>query len=197
MNVQHAEDRRDDSEAGPVRVFPVRIHTNLKAETLEDFERKKKGLHISAFKFRIDELRHDLRQMASNSSRAKEEGLKDGSLNLFIESIINKVYTFTLAITRCSSSLAPHRSNKSLISTIKKPKKNTPTTWFSGAWFQSLYKLSQWRLPPCRFSQMPQNTHVVSSDHMYCSFGSRTALSTCRRCRISVCLLVIASCSGS
>jgi hypothetical protein len=97
-HLQHEEDRRDDSEAGSVRVVPVRIHTNLKAETLDDFERKKKGLHISAFKFRIDELRNDLRQMASDSSRAKEEGLKDDSLDKFIESIIDKVFTLTFAL---------------------------------------------------------------------------------------------------
>jgi hypothetical protein len=74
-------------------VVPVRIHTNLKAETLDDFERKKKGLHISAFKFRIDELRNDLRQMASASSRDKEEDVKDDRLDKFIESIIDKVFT--------------------------------------------------------------------------------------------------------
>lgn len=91
--LQHDKDRRDDSEAGSVRVVPVRIHTNLKAETLDDFERKKKGLHISAFKFRIDELRNDLREMASASSRDKEEDVKDDRLDKFIESIIDKVFT--------------------------------------------------------------------------------------------------------
>jgi hypothetical protein len=100
-HLQHEDDRRDDSEAGSVRVFPVRIHTNLKAETLDDFERQKKGLHISAFKFRIDELRNDLRQMASDSSRAKEEGLKDGSLDKFIETITDKVFIYAFAIMWC------------------------------------------------------------------------------------------------
>ena len=91
IHLQHATERRDNSEAGSVSVFPVRIHTNLKAETLDDFERKKKGLHISAFRFRIEELRNDLRRMACDSSRAKEEGLKDCGLDKFIESIIDKV----------------------------------------------------------------------------------------------------------
>jgi hypothetical protein len=91
IHLQHATERRDNSEAGSVSVFPVRIHTNLKAETLDDFERKKKGLHISAFRFRIEELRNDLRRTACDSSRAKEEGLKDGGLDKFIESIIDKV----------------------------------------------------------------------------------------------------------
>jgi hypothetical protein len=97
IHLQHATERRDNSEAGSVSVFPVRIHTNLKAETLDDFERKKKGLHISAFRFRIEELRNDLRRTACDSSRAKEEGLKDGGLDKFIESIIGKVFTLTFS----------------------------------------------------------------------------------------------------
>jgi hypothetical protein len=88
---QNAPKRRDDSAHGSLLVFPVRIHTNLKAETLDEFERKKKGLHTSAFKFRIEELRGSLRDLAFNSSRAKEECLRDNRLDKFIESIVDKV----------------------------------------------------------------------------------------------------------
>jgi len=147
IHLQHATERRDNSEAGSVSVFPVRIHTNLKAETLDDFERKKKGLHISAFRFRIEELRNDLRRMACDSSRAKEEGLKDGGLDKFIESIIDKVFIFVFTMMRCIHIpciyffMTLYRSMQSLSSTSEPQNKNSPTTLCTGAWFQSLYRL--------------------------------------------------------
>jgi hypothetical protein len=73
-----------------ITIIPVRIHTNLKAETLDDFVRKKKGLHTSAFRFRIEELRVNLLQLALNSSRVHDPGFKRDSLDSLIESIVDK-----------------------------------------------------------------------------------------------------------
>ena len=90
-------------DAQHVTVFPVRIHTNLKAETLDEFERKKKGLHIAAFKFRIEELRISLRDIALKSDRAKEYELnRQQLLSEFVESIIQKVGTVPVPPTQHS-----------------------------------------------------------------------------------------------
>jgi len=73
-------------------VFPVRVHTNLQAETLDKFVRKKKGLHIAAFKFRIEELRVTLRDTALKSDRAKEYKPDEQQLLVaFVDSIVEKV----------------------------------------------------------------------------------------------------------
>ncbi len=72
-------------------VIPIRIHTNLKAEILDEFELKKKGLHTSAFKYRIEELRCSLRDIALRSRRVIDERTKGFQLDAFIESIIDKV----------------------------------------------------------------------------------------------------------
>lgn len=75
-----------------ITIVPVRIHTNLKAETIDEFEQKKKGLHISAFKFRVEELRSSLLKMAKSSKRWETEKDKDdGMLANFIDRIIAKV----------------------------------------------------------------------------------------------------------
>ena len=76
-----------------VSIFPVRIHTNLKAEKLEEFERKKKGLHIAAFKFRIEELRISLRDTAVKCARAREFPVQSRyrMIDEFVESIVKQV----------------------------------------------------------------------------------------------------------
>jgi hypothetical protein len=55
---------------GNILYIPVRIHTN-KVLTLEDFEKTKMYLHISAFKFRIKELADHLQHIIDKSDRKK------------------------------------------------------------------------------------------------------------------------------
>ena len=55
---------------GDILCIPVRIHTN-KVFTLEDLEKTKMDLHISAFKFRIKELADRLESICDQSDRAK------------------------------------------------------------------------------------------------------------------------------
>jgi hypothetical protein len=88
---QSAPKRLEQTSAGSLLVFPIRIHTNLKAETIDDLELKKKAMHLSAFKFRIQELRCSLRHAAVQSARAKDEKLQDDGLDRFIDSIVCKV----------------------------------------------------------------------------------------------------------
>ena len=93
---QIAPKRLDQTSAGSLLIFPIRIHTNLKAETIDDLELKKKCMHVSAFKFRIEELRGRLRDVALRSSRAQDEALKDDKLDKFIDRIIDKVFALSL-----------------------------------------------------------------------------------------------------
>jgi hypothetical protein len=44
---------------GPVRMIPVRINVN-KQPTCEQIRKQKQELHISAFEYALDELRHQL-----------------------------------------------------------------------------------------------------------------------------------------
>ena len=124
-------------------IFPVRIHTNLKAEKLEEFERKKKGLHIAAFKFRIEELRISLRDTAIKSARAKEFPVQGRyrMLDEFVESIVVKVGAVVAPHTRPTSFLTASRSNWCLPSTRALTPRIIQTTICIVAWSQSLCKL--------------------------------------------------------
>ena len=126
-----------------MHIFPVRIHTNLKAEKLEEFEIKKKGLHIAAFKFRIEELRISLRDTAVKCARAREFPLQDRyrMLDEFVESIVKQVWCRRRPHTRASSILTANRSNGCLPSTRAPMPRTIQTTICIVAWSQSLCKL--------------------------------------------------------
>ncbi len=58
--MQSRERRVERSAKGDVTVIPVRVNVNLKAERLEQLEKKKKSLHVTGFEFRVNELRQQL-----------------------------------------------------------------------------------------------------------------------------------------
>ena len=77
-------------------VVPVRLNVNLKAETLEQLENRKKTWHMTSFEFRISELSNQLTHMAVTSNAAArllKDGFRPTSITVhdFIEKLISKV----------------------------------------------------------------------------------------------------------
>jgi hypothetical protein len=75
---------------------PVRLNVNLKAETLEQLENKKKTWHMTSFQYRIEELRSQLRDMSREgnaASRLLRDGHRDTSITVdqLIENLVSKV----------------------------------------------------------------------------------------------------------
>jgi hypothetical protein len=60
------------TSAGAVVLVPVRINSNLKTMTVEEFLGQKKQMHVSAFRhLACDELPHDLRRIAEEGKAAE------------------------------------------------------------------------------------------------------------------------------
>jgi hypothetical protein len=58
--------------AGAVVLVPVRINSNLKTMTVEEFLGQKKQMHVSAFRhLAFDELPHDLRRIADEGNASQ------------------------------------------------------------------------------------------------------------------------------
>jgi hypothetical protein len=77
-------------------VVPVRLNVNLKAETLEQLENKKKTWHMTSFEFRIAELRNQLTHMTvigNAAARLLKDGIRPTSITVrdLIEKLISKV----------------------------------------------------------------------------------------------------------
>jgi hypothetical protein len=75
---------------------PVRLNVNLKAETLEQLENKKKTWHMTSFQYRIEELRSQLKDMTREgdaAARLLRDGHRDTSIsvNQLIENLVSKV----------------------------------------------------------------------------------------------------------
>ena len=75
---------------------PVRLNVNLKAETLEQLENKKKDWHMTSFSYRIEELRNHLKLISvegNAAARLQRDGVRRTSIMLdqLIESLIEKV----------------------------------------------------------------------------------------------------------
>ena len=51
-------------DGGLVTFVPVRVNLNLKTETVEELLEKKKSMHVTAFEFRVNELRQRLQDEA-------------------------------------------------------------------------------------------------------------------------------------
>jgi hypothetical protein len=75
---------------------PVRLNVNLKAETLEQLENKKKTWHMTSFQYRIEELRSQLKD-TTRERNAAARLLRDGhretsiSVDQLIENLVSKV----------------------------------------------------------------------------------------------------------
>ncbi len=60
-----------DTDAGAVVLVPVRINSNLKTMTVEEFLGQKKQMHVTAFRHLVfDELPHDLHRIAEEGNAA-------------------------------------------------------------------------------------------------------------------------------
>jgi hypothetical protein len=75
---------------------PVRLNVNLKAETLEQLENKKKDWHMTSFQYRIEELRNNLKLISlegNAAARLQRDGIRDSSITVdqLIENLIKKV----------------------------------------------------------------------------------------------------------
>jgi ankyrin repeat protein len=84
-----------------VTFVPVRVNLNLKTETVDELMEKKKSLHLTAFEFRVNELRqqlHDQARAGDADTRLKRDKDRDGlywkksySIDSFIQSQVAKV----------------------------------------------------------------------------------------------------------
>lgn len=54
------------TQHGVVEVVKVRVNSNLKAVTLEDYESRKKDLHLNSFKFILEHVQHDLEEAVTS-----------------------------------------------------------------------------------------------------------------------------------
>ena len=77
-------------------VVPVRLNVNLKAETLEQLENKKKTWHMTSFDYRIAELGNQLTHMTvegNAAARVQKDGSRPASITVrdLIEKLISKV----------------------------------------------------------------------------------------------------------
>jgi hypothetical protein len=88
------------TEEGAVVLVPVRINSNLKTMTVEEFLGQKKQMHVTAFRHLVcDELPHDLHRIAEegNASARFEVDLckeRDGrvfTVGDFIKAIVEDV----------------------------------------------------------------------------------------------------------
>jgi hypothetical protein len=75
---------------------PVRLNVNLKAETLELLESRKKNWHMTSFQYRIDELRNQLIDMTVGGiaeARLRKDGSRSTSITVsqLIDKLIDKV----------------------------------------------------------------------------------------------------------
>jgi hypothetical protein len=75
---------------------PVRLNVNLKAETLDQLENKKKNWHMTSFQYRIDELRNQLKDMAlvgNAAARLHKDGSQGATITVeqLIENLLTKV----------------------------------------------------------------------------------------------------------
>ena len=71
------------SPAGLVRVIPVRVKAGANTSTVEELEKKKKTLHMSAFKYRMHEIELELEDLARKQNaeqRLEGDSSRDSSL---------------------------------------------------------------------------------------------------------------------
>jgi hypothetical protein len=85
-----------DGAQTTLTTVPVRLNVNLKAETLEQLESKKKNWHMTSFQYRIEELRNQLKDMARQgnaAARLLRDGQRESSITVdqLIENLIKKV----------------------------------------------------------------------------------------------------------
>jgi ankyrin repeat protein len=69
-------------DGGLVTFVPVRVNLNLKTETVEELLEKKKSMHVTAFEFRVNELRQRLQDEANAGNaeaRLKRAKTKSGN----------------------------------------------------------------------------------------------------------------------
>jgi hypothetical protein len=84
-----------------VTFVPVRVNLNLKTETVDELMEKKKSMHLTAFEFRVNELRQQLHDKAiagDADTRLKRDKDRDGvywkksySIDSYIQSQVAKV----------------------------------------------------------------------------------------------------------
>ena len=64
QRAQQGGGRVEVADGGLVTFVPVRVNLNLKTETVEELLEKKKSMHVTAFEFRVNELRQRLQDEA-------------------------------------------------------------------------------------------------------------------------------------
>ena len=105
--VQKAGDERlEVTKAGVVRVIPVKVNSNLKTETVEELVTKKRDLHLAAFRYRIDEIKKQLKDVAETrkaDERLEQDRTREGySVQLFLDKIVEQcknVYSLHEAVS--------------------------------------------------------------------------------------------------
>eukprot|EP00300_Choanocystis_sp_HF-7_P008631 c16014_g1_i3.p1 GENE.c16014_g1_i3~~c16014_g1_i3.p1 ORF type:complete len:739 (-),score=116.90 c16014_g1_i3:77-2293(-) len=80
-----------------VKIIPVRVNANIKTETIDELEQRKKMMHLSSFRNTIEELVYELAQTANSpdaTRRYEIETDRHGSivmpLNRFVDSIVEQ-----------------------------------------------------------------------------------------------------------
>jgi hypothetical protein len=89
---------------GIVIVIPVRINANLKTKTVDDYREQQKELHISSFRYLIDEIKE---QISANEIMAKAEqrlALDSTRSSHTVESFLNNI------VDKCNNVYSRHQA---------------------------------------------------------------------------------------
>jgi ankyrin repeat protein len=99
--VQAGAQRVEQTAKGSVTIVPVHVHVNMKTEQLHQLEQKKKTIHLTAFEFRVNELRQKLlaearandaeARLKRNRAKQGNNWTKSHSVEGFIELLVGKV----------------------------------------------------------------------------------------------------------
>jgi hypothetical protein len=87
------------TKAGVVRVIPIKVNSNLKSETVEELMAKKGDLHLPAFRYCIDEIHKQLKDLAE-SKKANDRLEQDKTraryeVQKFLDTLFNSARMFT------------------------------------------------------------------------------------------------------
>ena len=98
------DDRLEVTKAGVVHIIPVKMSSNLKTETVEELMTKKRDLHLAAFRYRIDEIKEQLKSIAKSKNADERLELDRTRGEYTVQSFLEKI------VEQCPSVYSLHKA---------------------------------------------------------------------------------------
>ena len=77
---------------GLVTIIPVRVNMNLQTMTVEEIRERKKNMHLSCFRFMLEDLKRELLELRDNNKRGLfGDGLNSLPVTAFLDRIVAQV----------------------------------------------------------------------------------------------------------